>query len=44
MPTPSTLAMDGRENYKMGFVDGIIASSAAYITLTLIFLFIWSYQ
>lgn len=33
-----------KENYKVGFVDGIIASSVTYIVITLIALFIGSYQ
>jgi hypothetical protein len=33
-----------KANYKIGFCDGVIASSAAYIAITLISLFIWSYQ
>lgn len=32
-----------KSNYKIGFVDGIIASSAAYISITLISLFIGGY-
>lgn len=32
-----------KSNYKIGFVDGIIASSAAYLAITIIALFIGSY-
>ncbi len=51
MPTPMTLAMAedqeqamSKLKYKIGFVDGIIVSSVTYIAITLIALFIWSYQ
>lgn len=33
-----------KENYGFGFLDGIIASSVTYIVITLIALFIGSYQ
>lgn len=39
-----TLKANLKENYKVGFVDGIIVSSVTYIAITLITLFIWSYQ